>query len=333
MHLGGTYAAVVVFSLAVCAVLILLLRPLLARYALARPNARSSHVTPTPQGGGIAVITATVAVATVTLLVSHRDGIESLALVFAETAFVAAFGAVDDIRTLAVLPRLLLQLLAVGAIVWTLPDLRILPLASPWLERALLLICGLWFVNLVNFMDGIDWMVVAEVIPITAALAVLGLTGVIPPQEAIVAVALGGAILGFAPFNRPVAKLFLGDVGSLPIGLLLGWLLALLAARGHLMAALLLPLYFVADATITLLRRIANREPFWQAHRNHFYQRAVLAGAKIQTVIARVFVVNIGLAALAIASAMAAEPLVGWIALAAGVLIVGWLLRWMTGRT
>ena len=76
-----------------------------------------------------------------------------------------------------------------------------------------------------------------------------------PHPPALIALALFGAMLGFAPFNRPVAKLFLGDGGSLPIGLVLGWLLLQLAGNGHLAAALLLPLYYVADATITLLRR------------------------------------------------------------------------------
>jgi UDP-N-acetylmuramyl pentapeptide phosphotransferase/UDP-N-acetylglucosamine-1-phosphate transferase len=72
-----------------------------------------------------------------------------------------------------------------------------------------------------------------------------------------VALALSGAIIGFAPFNRPMARLCLGDVDSLPTGLLLAWLLVLLT-DGHLAAALLLPLYYVADATITLLRRLVK---------------------------------------------------------------------------
>ena len=139
----------------------------------------------------------------------------------------------------------------------------------------------MWFVNLVNFMDGIDWMTVAEAVPITGAIVVLGLAGIVPSLATLVALALLGAILGFAPFNRPVARLFLGDVGSLPIGLVLGWLLLLLAASGHLAAALLLPLYYLADASITLLLRIARREAVWQAHRSHFYQRAVAGGLTV----------------------------------------------------
>src|SRR5260370_7281407 len=131
-----------------------------------------------------------------------------------------------------------------------------------------------WFVNLVNFMDGIDWMTVAEFVRLTARVVLRGQLATVPPPSTILALALLGAMLGFAPFNKPVAKLFLGDVGSLPVGLLLGWLLLQLARGGQPAAALLLPLYYLADATVTLIRRATAGEPFWQAHRSHFYQRA-----------------------------------------------------------
>ena len=94
----------------------------------------------------------------------------------------------------------------------------------------------------------------------------------------MVALTLCGATIGFAPFNRPIARLFLGDVGSLPIGLLLGWLLILFAGTGHIAAALLLPLYYVADTTITLIRRLIMGRKITQAHRDHFYQLAVRRG-------------------------------------------------------
>ena len=99
---------------------------------------------------------------------------------------------------------------------------------------------------------------VAETVPIAASVFVFAMLGAVPAEAGLVGLALAGAMLGFAPFNRPVAKLFLGDVGSLPIGLLLGWLLLLVAAGGHLVAALLLPLYYLAAATITIgLRNLA----------------------------------------------------------------------------
>ena len=204
----------------------------------------------------------------------------------------------------------MLQALAVGAIVLTSPsDLRIAPSVPFWVERGLLVLAGLWFVNLVNFMDGLDWMTVAEVVPVTAALALLGLFGELPLTAAIVAAALCGAMIGFAPFNRPVATIFLGDVGSLPIGLLLGWCLLQLAWHQHLAAALLLPLYYLADATVTLIRRVMRREPFWIAHRSHFYQRATDNGFTVMQVVSEVLTLNLALAALAAFSIKAPTPM------------------------
>jgi len=280
-----------------------MIRPFLLKHVLARPNARSSHKVPTPQGAGIAVVLATLAAAG--LLLASRSGIPpNLPLtVFGATVFIAAVGFADDIRPIPILPRLLLQALAVGALLAASPsEFRIIPAFPFWLERGLLLLAGLWFINLVNFMDGLDWMTVAEIVPITAAMTVLGLYGELPPSAAVIAAALCGAMIGFAPFNRPVATIFLGDVGSLPIGLMVGWCLLQLAGQHHLAAALLLPLYYLADATVTLLRRVARGEPFWIAHRSHFYQSATNNGFSVLQVVGGVFVLNLALAALAIAS-------------------------------
>jgi UDP-N-acetylmuramyl pentapeptide phosphotransferase/UDP-N-acetylglucosamine-1-phosphate transferase len=147
-------------------------------------------------------------------------------------------------------------------------------------------------------------MTVAEIVPVTGALVVLGWLADLPASTTVAAAALFGAMLGFAPFNRPVAKIFLGDVGSLPIGLLAGWCLLQLAWHQQIAAALLLPLYYLADATVTLLRRLVRREPFWAAHRTHFYQRATDNGFSVSRVVREVFALNILLAALAIGSAM-----------------------------
>jgi UDP-N-acetylmuramyl pentapeptide phosphotransferase/UDP-N-acetylglucosamine-1-phosphate transferase len=184
----------------------------------------------------------------------------------------------------------------------------------------------LWFVNLVNFMDGLDWMTVVEVVPITAALGAIGLFGYLPWQETVISLALCGATIGFAFFNRPVAKLFLGDVGSLPIGLLLGWLMLILAGSGARTAAMLLPLYYLADSTITLLRRAVNRESVWQAHRSHFYQRATDRGFRVIEVVTRVFVVNILLAALAFVTILLPSPVTDIAAVSVGMALVAWLL-------
>jgi UDP-N-acetylmuramyl pentapeptide phosphotransferase/UDP-N-acetylglucosamine-1-phosphate transferase len=158
-----------------------------------------------------------------------------------------------------------------------------------------------WFVNLVNFMDGLDWITVAGMVPVCLAAVAIALV-VGKPAAALMGAALAGALLGFAPFNKPVARLFLGDVGSLPIGLLVAWLLWEIATAGALAAALLLPLYHLADATLTLGRRLARGERVWEAHRSHFYQRATTHGFSVPAVVGHVLVLNLGLAALALAT-------------------------------
>jgi UDP-N-acetylmuramyl pentapeptide phosphotransferase/UDP-N-acetylglucosamine-1-phosphate transferase len=322
-------AAIVATAALISVGLIVVLRPLLARYALARPNARSSHSIPTPQGGGIAIVAATIAVSygAWSFLPASAVGIISPAILLAAVVLIAAVGIMADIHPIAVTLRLLLQALAVATAIYTLPvELRVLPILPWWIERVALIVGGLWFVNLVNFMDGLDWMTVAEVVPITAALAAIGVLGILPPQATIISLALCGAMIGFAFFNRPVAKLFLGDVGSLPIGLSLGWLLVLVAGNGGRAAAILLPLYYLADSSLTLARRLMSGEQVWQAHRSHFYQRATDRGFRVIEVVARVFFVNLVLAALALATVLKPSRELDIAALGAGIVLVAWLL-------
>ena len=315
------------------AVLILMLLPMFRRYALARPNARSSHRIPTPQGGGIAVILA-VAIALGAdgaLIGPARIAVADTLPLGAGVAMLAVVGAIDDILPVAPLWRLAVQAVAVSLTVLTLPgELRAVPGAPIAIERAAEIVAGLWFVNLVNFMDGIDWMTVAEVVPSALSIFIFAAFGTLPPLAGSVALALGGSILGFAPFNRPVAKLFLGDVGSLPIGLLLFWLLLQLAGRGHLAAAILLPLYYLADASITLLARLGRGERITEAHRSHFYQLAVIRGLSVLTVVRLVFAVNLGLAGLAALSLRLSSAAGDLLALASGCALVVTLLTKMS---
>ena len=314
---------------AVCFALSLCLRPLLMRYALSKPNARSSHKIATPQGGGIAVIAATVVVvaATEIFLPGLVDEPWRLAVIFAAAVGLAVVGATDDLRPMGTAPRLLLQVAAVATVISTLPhDVRVVPALPWWLDRAAMLVGGVWLVNVVNFMDGIDWMTVAEIVPVTASLALFGLTGALPRDATLVAATLCGAMIGFAPLNRPVARLFLGDVGSLSIGLLLAWLLVLLASHGYFAAAALLPLYYLADATITLVRRFINGEPVTQAHRSHYYQRALDSGFTVHQIIARVFFLNIALGVLASVTMLTSSVTLQVMSFAAGCALVAALL-------
>jgi UDP-N-acetylmuramyl pentapeptide phosphotransferase/UDP-N-acetylglucosamine-1-phosphate transferase len=323
-------AGIPILAAALCAGILIVLMPWLKSHALAQPVARSSHREPTPQGGGLGVIISTFCVvwlAATTTMALPQNTLAQLSALTGAVALLALIGLFDDVRGLPPVPRLLVQCLAVGLILVMLPsDARLFSALPLWLERACVLLVGVWFVNLVNFMDGVDWMVVTETVPITGTIVVLGLAGVVPPLATVVALALFGAILGFAPFNRPVARLFLGDVGSLPVGLVLGWLVLLLGVYGYHAAALLLPLYYLADTTITLFLRLARREPFWEAHRGHFYQRAVAGGLTVPQVVTRVFATNVALAGLAMVSVAAGSTTVSLLCLACGAGLVGFLL-------
>ncbi|MGL4241009.1 MAG: MraY family glycosyltransferase [Beijerinckiaceae bacterium] len=278
--------------------------PLFRRYAMARPNARSSHAVPVPQGGGAAVVAATLAAAAFGLMDFGIGGGGRLGWIAAGAILLAIVGAVDDSRPVPVLPRLGLQLVAVACVVaFGAAGGRLLPAAVPHAaEIALLTVAGAWFVNLTNFMDGIDGITLAGFMPLAAAATILALMGRATPTAGLLALCFFGAMAGFLWFNLPRARLFLGDVGSLPIGLLGGALLLDLAQNGAFAAAVILPLYHFSDATITLLRRIARREKVWEAHRQHAYQNAVDGGWSHARVSAMILALNLGLAALAIVS-------------------------------
>lgn len=332
------YLAVLSAAAIASAVLAIVLRPLLQRYALARPNARSSHQVPTPQGGGIAVLggcflAIAIAAAMNWLPPAWSDTAGLLALA---AALIGLIGGVDDIRPLPVLPRLAGQGLTIALALWAAGDgARIAPDMPLAVERALEVFAGLWFVNLTNFMDGLDWLTVAGTTPMLLALAVFGAFGAGGAHSvalAIVAAALLGGLAGFAPFNMPPARLFLGDVGSLAIGLVIAWLLFLLASGGALVSALLLPMYYCADATITLCRRLARGERVWEAHRQHFYQQAADRGWPALRVAGHVALGNLVLCGLAgLALALPGMP-AQFALLACGGAVTGLLLARLGGR-
>ena len=316
-----------VLSTALCQ----LLRPLLLQYALARPNARSSHVVPTPQGGGIAVLLGTFGAVTLVIfgIYPNEPVIRVFSVVAGACLVLAAVGAWDDIRPLPALLRLAMQIAVVLAVlIWAVPDLRLLSSAVPLaFERLFVVLAAVWFINLTNFMDGLDWITVAATIPAALTLGLLAQLGLLDALTGLLAFALAGGLIGFAPFNRPVARLFLGDVGALPIGLLMAYLLYQLAGTGAFIAAILLPLYSVSDASLTLARRLLNRERIWEAHRSHFYQRATDNGFSALSVSAHVFGLNLVLSGLALLAAWSSRPELQLAALIAGLVLTALLLR------
>ena len=256
-------AGAVSFVLAFVAVRLLLTR--FARFALDRPNERSLHEHPVPRTGGIAVLLGIAAAA--------PFGDAELWLPLGLALVLAVISFVDDLTGLPVTLRLGAHLVAAGVLVWYL-------LSPIYLWQAALLVLGIaWLTNLYNFMDGSDGlaagMTVIGFATYTVAAALAGAAGL-----ATTCLCIAAAAAAFLVFNFHPARIFLGDVGSIPLGFLAGALgiVGWNAEAWPLWFPLTVFAPFIADATLTLGRRLLRRERVWLAHRDHYYQRMVRSG-------------------------------------------------------
>lgn len=238
------------------------------------PNPRSSHVAPTPRGGGAAIALAT----TMGLLVLALRGPvrwDLLSAVVGGGLACAFVGLADDRRPLPASIRLIVHFAsALWGLVWLggLPTIQVGThmLSFGWAGYILGALGIVWAVNLFNFMDGIDGIAASEAIFITSCGALLAGTA----SAGAAALVLGAACLGFLRWNWPAARIFMGDVGSGYLGYVLA-VLALAASRDNSAAIwvwLILGGAFFVDATVTLLRRLHRGERVYQAHRTHAYQ-------------------------------------------------------------
>jgi len=289
---------------------------------LDRPNERSSHVMPTPRGGGIAIIAA-IAVIWVAFCAIGELAASSLVVVLG-MAGLAVVSWIDDLRGLSPGVRLLAQFAAVAVGIWVLPRGSVFQgWFAPGLDTVVTALAWVWFLNLFNFMDGIDGIAGGEAAAIGFGLVLLASAGTAgDPGVALPASVIAAAAVGFLVWNWAPARIFMGDVGSVPLGYLLGYLLCATAIHGRWKAALILPAFFLADATITLVRRLLHGERVWQAHRQHFYQRAVQRGLGHAAVVRRVLAADLVL----IGCAWVAENLSGFAGLAVAAVTVAILL-------
>lgn len=302
-----------------------ILRILERRTVLDLPNERSSHAMPIPRGAGIAVI----AVIVLAWLLASRASPLAPPVDWSILGCLLALSALsflDDLRGLPQLWRLGAHAVAVAVGISTFADgtLFFHGLLPGTADHVLAGAVWIWFVNLYNFMDGIDGISGVETIAIGAGLSLVAALGAAPVVIGYAGAIAAGAAAGFLFWNWAPARIFLGDVGSIGLGYLLGWLLLSLAAAGHWAAALILPAYYLADATVTLLRRAFNGEKIWRAHHGHYYQRAARALASHRIVSGWIAAANMILLALAAISVVFAVEIAAL--LAAGV--VSAMLLW-----
>lgn len=308
----------------------LILPWLRAREVLDHPNARSSHTQPTPRGGGIVVV-AVVAVALWAIQAATAAPLWRLAVLTVALLALAAVSWLDDRRGAPIALRLAVQIASVTA---GLIAIGLGPLAArlglpAWLVGVVLALAWMWFVNLYNFMDGIDGITGTETASIgvgLVALAVVTLGSV--AGQGLAGLALAGAAIGFLLWNWHPAKIFLGDVGSVPLGYIVGGLLLQAVVAGHWAPALILPLYYFGDATVVLARRaLAGQRP-WQAHKTHFYQRANQGGLSHGQVSLCIGALNAVLIALAAIAGLGWT----WLALALAAAAVAAVLAYFGSR-
>jgi UDP-N-acetylmuramyl pentapeptide phosphotransferase/UDP-N-acetylglucosamine-1-phosphate transferase len=256
------------------------------RDILDHPNERSAHREPTPRGGGIAVIGSLLLAWFV--LAGAGLSLPGVIGVSLGAGILAVVSWVDDLRGLSPLLRLLAQIVVVAIGIWAkAPGLG-------WAGFAAIGLLWIWCTNVFNFMDGIDGITGTEAAAIGIGLLLFASVGTgADPGLTMLAAAMVGAALGFLVWNWSPARIFLGDVGSAPLGYLVGFLLLDLVMRGFWKVALILPLYFLADASITLARRLLRGERVWRAHREHFYQLAVRAGLSHAAVVERVIAADL----------------------------------------
>lgn len=232
------------------------------------PNHRSSHAAPTPRGGGVAVLAA------LSLALLFVDGYDAWLLV-AVAAVVALVGLVDDLRSLSSGVRLMAQVGAALAVCAWLVDRGDL---DEWWRFAAAVLVLVGFVNAFNFMDGVNGISALTAVVIGGFWAA---TGARQELDAIatLGLVLMGAALGFLPWNAPRAWVFLGDVGSYGIGLLIGALSVVAWAQGvHWLVAVAPLVIYGADTGWVLAKRARGGRPLMEAHREHVYQRIVDGG-------------------------------------------------------
>lgn len=282
----------------------LFLRSPLGRALLDVPGPRSNHARPTPRVGGLPLLGAVAAGWLGAQLANWPTGLldSHHAWVAVAAGGLAALSLADDIRSLPAGTRLCVQAGLVALATWTLAadELAFAGALPLWLDRLAVVVLWLGLVNATNFMDGIDGITGATIVAISAGLLLL-LPSADHGLPALPAV-LAGAALGFLWFNWHPARIFLGDVGSVPLGFLIGALLVSLAVVGDAVAAAILPAYYLVDTSLTLLDRLRRREAIWQAHSSHAYQRAVRRGLSHDRIALAVGALTLALVVLAFAS-------------------------------
>ncbi len=274
-------------------VLSFILTFLVREYALRKkiidvPNERSSHSVPTPRGGGLAIVLSFY----IGLVIFYLNGKISNELFFALICSlpIVIVSLVDDIVTVSSKVRFIVQTASAALALYLLGgvnklDFVLFKIEGEWIN--LLILLGMvWLINLYNFIDGIDAYAATEAIFVSIGAYILFHNEIF--------LLLAASVSGFLPFNWPKAKIFMGDVGSAFLGFVFAvFIVYYIHKEVSIIYWLILLALFWFDATLTLARRIKNKEPFTKPHRKHAYQRAVQAGFTHKQTVIVAMIINL----------------------------------------
>ena len=242
------------------------------------PNERSSHDIPTPRGGGLSIVVSLIA-CTVFLFFKNEFAISNLSILGLGVLIISIVGLVDDVVNLNAVTRAILYLAASATLVlYSVSNIYDYSLMNI-LVVSIFIIFISWLTNLFNFMDGAD--AIAGIQTIAAAFPAGLLLYITNEREtALLCFTLAASTAGFLVWNWPPAKIFMGDVGSCTIGYFFGGIIVINYLQNSLSIYIWLVLlsFFIVDATLTLIKRMVNKEKWYQAHRSHAYQRYLQMG-------------------------------------------------------
>lgn len=262
------------------------------------PNERSSHLIPTPRGGGLAVIVVFL-LACLWLGLSGNIDKHLMWAIVGGGVLVATMGYLDDMYTIKVRYRICVHFLAALWALYWLDGFPVLDFGTwrfilNWQGSLIALIGIVWCINLYNFMDGIDGLAGMQgfFISLASSLALYYLGA---HQLGFLLAFLAAALCGFTVWNWPPAKIFLGDVGSGFLGFVFS-VIAVYTANQHLLSVnfwLIILSVFICDATFTLIYRACVGQKWYRAHREHAYQRLTLLGLSHKQITVGIFIFNV----------------------------------------
>ena len=289
--------------------------PFLKRKSLVDiPSNRGNHDELKPKGGSIVLIPSLII--SILLFFFFEDSMDLKWLIFLTSIFILfVVSLLDDIKNLSASTRLSVHFFCVILSVFSmkqdiyfflnnynLPILNNLDLIFQfYLISIIIILLWLWIINLFNFMDGMDGLISLQMIFLSLVTNIVSMMNLMGKNFQFLSLIILSISLAFYRHNKPIAKIFLGDSGSIPFGYIAGFILiSSLLSLGPFSSILIILLYFFLDSTITLISRFINRKNLIVAHSDHFYQQMLRSGRSHKNVLQKIFFLMILLGFLSI---------------------------------